>query len=82
MFISNELQRINIELDGLDKVTELLVLGLQQPEATIEHAISSIFILRLQIKGIGEELDNILDAEEKEEDNNDGRRGEAETSTH
>ena len=68
MCISEELQRIGIELDCIDKVMELLELALQQPAATMEHAISSMNLLRKKMGDIGKQLEVIFEAVEKKEE--------------
>mgnify|MGYP000917327288 FL=1 len=67
MAISDDIQHVVIEMDGIDKLMELLWLAFQQPTATMEHAISSMGILRKQVNETEEHLQEILEAVERKE---------------
>jgi len=67
MAISDEIQFVVIELDTIDKVMELFWMAFQQPTVTMEHAISSMCLLRKQVNEIEQHIQKILEAIEKEE---------------
>ncbi len=67
MSVSDDIQYIIIEMDVLDKLMELLWLGYQQPVVTMEHAISSMCLLRKLVGEVDEHLRKVLGTVEKEE---------------
>ena len=67
MSVSDDIQHIIIEIDVLDKLMELLWLGYQQPVVRMEHAISSMCLLRKQVGEVEEHLRKVLEAVEKGE---------------
>ncbi|WP_313130942.1 hypothetical protein [Anaerocolumna sp.] len=67
MAVSDDIQNLIIEMDGINKMLELLWLAFQQPLSTMEHAIVSMCVLRKQVDEIEQHLQEILEVAEKEE---------------
>lgn len=71
MAVSDDIQHLIIELDEHNKLIELLWLAFQQPTVTMEYAISSMGVLRKQVDVMEEQLQTLLLAVEKMEDESD-----------
>lgn len=68
MVNAKDLQKMIISLDNMNNSMELLILALEQPEATTEHAVSNISILKNELEVIINTLDKIFEAADGEEE--------------
>jgi len=69
MAVSDDIQHLIIEMDEINKLTELFWIAFQYGTTiTLEHTVTCLCVLRKKIDVVGEQLQTILLAVEKMED--------------
>ncbi len=68
MALSDELQHLVIEMNDISKITELFWIAFQHTTTvTMEHVITSLYVLRKQMEEVEQHLQKVLETVEKEE---------------
>jgi hypothetical protein len=68
MALSDELQHLVIEVNNISKIVELFWIAFQSTTTvTMEHVITSLYVLRKQMEEVEQHLQKVLETVEKEE---------------